>query len=43
MLYDKQRIAVMEQTNANEREFQERNYFMARATLDANLQNHDDR
>ena len=43
MLYDKQRLAVMQQTNQNEKEFDERNMFMARATMEANLQNDADR
>ena len=32
MLYDKQRLAVMDQTNENNRTFQEQNLFMSRAT-----------
>ena len=43
MLYDKQRLAVMEQTNENERTFQEQNLFMARATQQVNQELEADR
>ena len=38
MLYDKQRLAVMDEVNRNNYEFQKRNYEVTKATLNENAQ-----